>query len=205
MRMDSQRCLDCHLPAHGNQIDPARDCASCHGTEAWRPSTYAAPAHAEAGWPLEGAHLRASCEACHGPSRVGLPPAPSESDPGSAKWIFASTGQACVDCHLDPHRGRYADAAPEGAGQACFRCHDMEAFVPSTLGAEDHAELGFVLDGAHRAVPCFACHAELMEPAAGSSLLAAGSHPRDLSFATQRRECRDCHDPATLGNPGVQP
>lgn len=206
LRMPAQRCLDCHAPAHGEELDPSRDCAECHGNDAWRPSLYDATRHAEAGWPLEGAHRRADCGACHG---AGPSTADSDADvtPESvgAPWAFASLGRACSACHVDPHAGRYEDSAEWGPAHPCLRCHDQDSFVPSSLDPEAHRALGYALEGAHRAVPCFACHPGLAAAPAASTLRSRGGVPRELPFSQRRRDCRDCHDPARLPGSGVRP
>jgi hypothetical protein len=76
----------------------------------------------------------------------------------------------------------------------------MERFQPSTVDAAAHATARFPLEGAHRAVPCFACHEELSVPGgkaaarvAGASLVAATAPPRKLPLHIDKRGCRDCH------------
>jgi hypothetical protein len=61
-----------------------------------------------------------------------------------------------------------------------------------------HAEFGFVLEDAHRAVPCTGCHAELRSRPDASSLLLA-SHPAPLPFDQGRRACAACHEDVHAG------
>lgn len=204
LRMESKRCLDCHTPAHGKEIDPTRDCEECHSMDAWRPSRVDAKAHATLGWPLVGHHGEAKCASCHQP-RITTEPSPTmANEVAGRKWRFASLGRACVECHLDPHAGRYAKSSDWSKKNPCRRCHSMSGFSPSTIGIKEHAAFGFKLEGAHRTVPCFACHRELAQPPAPSSLLDGKGTPRKLAFSDKRRACRDCHTSATLPSSGVR-
>ncbi|HKI84427.1 MAG TPA: cytochrome c3 family protein [Candidatus Krumholzibacteria bacterium] len=204
LRMESKRCLDCHAPAHGKEIDPSRDCTECHGVDAWRPSRVDAKAHAALGWPLEGRHGEIQCGSCHLPRGSKTVSTGLDADLAGTKWLFASLGRPCAECHLDPHEGRYAKSADWSAKNPCRRCHSMRTFSPSTIGVEDHAAFGFKLEGAHRTVPCFACHRELAQAPATSSLVASKASPRKLAFKDKRRACRDCHTSATLPSSGVR-
>ena len=61
-------------------------------------------------FPLDGAHLVVSCDACH------------------PEGVYQGTSQECVDCHLDPHDGLYEES--------CVRCHDAVDFD----GEFDHVD-----------------------------------------------------------------
>jgi hypothetical protein len=69
----------------------------------------------------------------------------------------------------------------------------MEGFHPSRYDARMHAQCVFPLAGAHQAVPCQTCHAELKLAAAPSSMPADSARARPLHFADARRQCADCH------------
>jgi len=60
-----------------------------------------------------------------------------------------------------------------------------------------HIKTGFPLEGAHAAVPCQACHAELKAAPAASTLRAA--HGRTLPFAQKRARCTECHEDVHAG------
>jgi hypothetical protein len=201
LRMESKRCLDCHAPAHGKEIAPTKDCNECHSADAWRPSRIDAKLHAALGWPLEARHGEIQCKFCHEPQSSTKTPS---NEATGTHWRFASLGGACVECHLDPHQGRYKKSADWSAKNPCRRCHGMQAFAPSTIGIKDHAAFGFKLEGAHRTVPCFACHRELQQPPASSSVLTSRAKPRKLAFNEKRRACRDCHNSAKLPSSGVR-
>ncbi|HXI21929.1 MAG TPA: hypothetical protein VNH46_12615, partial [Gemmatimonadales bacterium] len=75
----------------------------------------------------------------------------------------------------------------------CAACHDTRRFRPSTVDVAAHQSFGFALEGAHRATPCVACHAEMKAPAAPrSSLIAARASIPGLRFEA-KTACTDCH------------
>ena len=46
---------------------------------------------------------------------------------------------------------------------SCDRCHNLEAYKPSTFSLAKHKETHFALTGGHIAVPCADCHKESAE------------------------------------------
>ncbi len=166
------RCMTCHKDAHEGQLASRPDrgaCEPCHTTAGFKPSLFGVEQHRATALALEGKHAEIPCAACHGTPKVTLR--------GIAK--------DCVGCHRDPHR-----FSPQ---RACADCHGAREFVPSTYGSKEHARAAFVLDGAHRAVPCSACHDELKAKPGASSLLSARSPGRTLPFKSDKRACADCH------------
>lgn len=61
-RLPSASCTDCHRDPHGGRTARFGTCTSCHRVDAW---TRVAFDHARTGFPLEGAHARVRCAACH--------------------------------------------------------------------------------------------------------------------------------------------
>jgi hypothetical protein len=192
------RCLDCHDDDHGGQLAsrPGKgECADCHRVAGWTPSTFDSPSHARLKLPLEGRHADIRCRACHGVDRPELPPLPKVTL-GKANFLFKVTEVACTDCHLDPHKGRFAAGGPRAKDRGCLACHDTRAFRPSTADVAAHATFGFALDGAHRATSCLACHDEL-KPTPGnhrSSLVRSASVIAELRFESRKKDCADCHE-----------
>jgi hypothetical protein len=157
--------------------------------------------HATLAFKLEGAHARTACADCHGLGRRGLPPpvpAAAAATLGTAKFAFKLTEKECVQCHHDPHAGRFAAAGPRPRPGGCLGCHDQERWRPARVTVEAHKDFGYALDGAHRAVPCTGCHAELNARPEVSSL-ALAVHPKPLAFDRGRRACADCHEDIHLG------
>ena len=182
-------CGGCHRDAHAGAATlagKAVDCAACHGVEAFKPSTYTVAQHAKTAYPLEGAHAAVACRSCHGRTPPG-DAAQAAALVGTAKvWFHPARGR-CVDCHRDPHEGRYSPGGARARPDECLACHTMAAFRPSTVDAAAHERARFRLEGAHRAAPCFACHREL-------ATVPAAAEKRPLPFTMAGQTCRDCHE-----------
>lgn len=89
----SRACRDCHGDPHLGQFvagAPVKACDACHTPEAWRGGFDHAPV-----WPLEGAHGRAACGACH--KEVGV-----ADDRRVVRWRLGF--RDCARCHENVHR-----------------------------------------------------------------------------------------------------
>jgi hypothetical protein len=121
-------CAACHSKndPHGGAL--GAQCASCHTTVAWKPSTFN---HVNSIFKLTGKHLSIACTKCH------------------ADLKFKGTPTVCYACHAanDHHGGKY--------GTNCGACHSTSAWKPATF---DHNLSKFPLTGAHVNVACAACH-----------------------------------------------
>ncbi|MGE5176103.1 MAG: cytochrome c3 family protein [Hyphomicrobiales bacterium] len=195
------RCERCHAGAHGDLLPAAgakaarTACADCHGEDSFRPSRFTVADHAKVTFRLDGTHATTDCRACHGVDRAGLPPLADAARAGKAAFVFAIPEAACADCHADPHKGRFAAGGAKAFDGGCAACHGTKTFRPASYDAERHAHAAFPLEGAHRAVPCAACHADLAKRPAASSLLRAKPNAAGtpLLFAVEKRACADCH------------
>lgn len=134
------RCIDCHKDQHEgarrNRADLQR-CEDCHDVQGFRPSRYPLAKHAEAAFPLAGAHLAVACDQCHRRSADG-------------PVALQLAHDDCTACHADPH-----GPAPQ-EGRSCTGCHAVEGWRPVVF---DHAVTGTVLTDAHARAACAACHA----------------------------------------------
>jgi hypothetical protein len=153
------RCEECHRDPHRGQtarVQGERGCVACHAENGWRQVAFD---HAATGYPLENAHARATCRACH------------------ADAVFHS-GQAprtCSACHQDVHAGQFvADGTT-----ACDRCHVTVDWLAEKF---DHdRDSRFPLRGGHEAVACKSCH----QPLEGARSLRF--KPLDTACATCHR------------------
>ena len=203
LRPASARCADCHADTHGGQLAARPDkgsCESCHEEVGWKPSTYAVAKHAGLRLPLEGRHAAIACAACHALSRPGLPAVVRQESLGSAHVLLAVPERECQSCHADPHAGRYTSGGALPLANGCATCHDAKSFRPARLDVETHARFSYALDGAHRAAPCVACHAELKvlttatSTASTSTLVKSVRGLASLPFtATRATTCGSCH------------
>lgn len=181
------RCDDCHRDAHNGTATlggKAVDCAACHDLKAFAPSTYTAAQHQKSAYPLLGRHAAAACASCHVKRAA-------DATLGSAHVALRQEHAACVACHADPHDGRFRPAGARPRSRDCLACHDYDAYRPSLYDEAMHADSGFPLDGAHRAVACQECHAELKAAPSRSSL--RGAILAKMTFAQPQHACADCH------------
>ena len=197
LRPPSGRCADCHVDAHGTQLSARADkgtCESCHAEVGWTPSTFSVASHAALRFPLDGRHATVTCAACHGAQRPGLPTIVRADNLGSAHVLLAVPERECQSCHADPHAGRYARGGARSLEGGCSSCHGTLAFRPARVDVGMHARFSFPLDGAHRATPCVACHAEFKVLAATSTLVRNSRGVMALPFtATRSTTCASCH------------
>lgn len=192
LRLPSSSCTDCHADVHGGQ--PATrtanaTCATCHDVQGFAPSRLTVAQHATYRLPLAGAHARVACVACHAATRPGLPAPALRTDGtiGTAGFAFAIGDTSCVSCHVDPHGSR-------NIRPTCVACHTTTAFRPSSITTATHTAFGFVIDGAHQAVPCADCHREMGTPPRRSSLkLPALATPTMPFTGGAPRDCASCH------------
>ncbi|HSR41921.1 MAG TPA: hypothetical protein VLL48_07110, partial [Longimicrobiales bacterium] len=136
------------------------------------------------------------CAACHDPGATPPPGVRLTFPETSRHGAFpAPVATACASCHVDVHEGALADA-PDGG--ACAGCHGQDAWLPADYGIARHnREARFLLEGAHRAVACEACHrpggeALVLEPPAdGCVTCHAADDPHQGQFVDRR--CEECH------------
>ncbi|MBU0550985.1 hypothetical protein KKF91_02290 [Myxococcota bacterium] len=165
-----QGCEGCHPSPHSAGF--RRDCQRCHTDEGWRPTIKGRFHHDMTRFPLVGEHIKRDCEACHPKAK------------GGAVRLQPIAHDTCADCHQDPHG--------VGFERPCEGCHQPHGFRPSTFPLSDHPQ--WILDGAHRAVGCAACHQT------GSALdfrwgaACADCHEDAHAGQFEARRCDDCHD-----------
>jgi hypothetical protein len=134
--------------------------------------------HERTGFPLNGAHGKTTCKACH----------PTDFN--------SRVPDSCSGCHQDVHTGEL--------GARCQTCHD-ESTWKTTFTVDQHRLTDFPLSGRHALIPCESCHDALRDRSfVRPTVDCAGCHQADyqktlgtpldhnvLNFGTQ---CRQCHD-----------
>lgn len=194
LKMSYETCASCHDDAHAGQAAVRMaigGCSACHTVDGFTPSTTTVASHAKFRFALDGVHATATCAACHRNDRPGLPLLSLPT--GRARFAFAIGDTACAGCHADPHAGRYI-AGGSRASLGCRACHGTTRFRPSSVTADDHARLGYPLEGAHRAVGCAECHKELTTPKGRGSLKLSALAVPTLPFTQARgATCAGCH------------
>jgi len=155
------KCTDCHADAHKGQLGPA--CTNCHNETGWHVTDQASFDHSRTRYPLQGMHATVACSKCHSAGR-----------PKSGLRF-----SECRDCHSDYHQGDFAKRNSKGA---CEECHTVEGFRPARFDMAQHDQTSYPLRGAHRAVPCDACHLSRSE-----------AQGKRYAFEFAALGCRTCH------------
>ena len=135
-------CASCHRADYEAARTPSHSAASfsvtcqqCHSTARWTAARFNHATVAR-GFALLGAHVRATCGACHTPD---------------GKVLFTASGQNdCVACHRADYDRKHANTS---VPTTCASCHYVEHWTGATM---THAR--FPLTGVH-ALQCASCHA----------------------------------------------
>lgn len=139
-------CVSCHaaqyraaLPDHAGAGFPT-DCAACHGSFSWSGARFEHTR--ETGYPLEGAHNRINCQACHVPPNFAL--------------RFAPVGpRDCISCH----RADYDRVHPNlGFSDDCLSCHSLDTFRGARWAEHDARFPIYSGTHARRWTSCTQCH-----------------------------------------------
>ena len=159
-------CSSCHKDPHAGKFK--KSCESCHSTAGWSSGVAAHFDHSTTRFPLRGKHATTLCERCH-----------RGRETGSARFVIKEFGK-CVDCHADPHRGKFV---PGGVTKRCEECHVESGWKDGKAMTFDHGETRFALRDAHKAAQCAKCHGTAPQQSIKAS----------LSQRQTRYECDDCH------------
>jgi hypothetical protein len=104
-------CFACHAVDDAHEGSLGTDCAVCHTTEGWAPTTFD---HTKSAFQLTGAHISVDCAQCH------------------ADKLFKGTPTDCFACHAK-------DDAHEGSlGTDCAACHTTEVWQGATIRPLSH-------------------------------------------------------------------
>lgn len=177
------QCSSCHLDEHDGGMGAT--CSACHVTSGWNRVGEDVLRrrfdHAGA-FLLEGAHAETECATCHGRTPYATDALLIRYRPGTERKAYPSpVAEGCVSCHMDEHDGEFVGSA---AGGACDRCHGQTEWYPARYDFRRHNdETAFLLDVAHLATPCIACH-----PAPEADAATHSRFQLDLGEA-----CADCH------------
>lgn len=137
-------CYSCHQTAYEQVPDPNHvtgnfdhDCAICHSTTAWSPSSFN---HNATAFPLTGRHLTATCISCHATGYTGTP-------------------TACYACHRSAYESTTNPShTAAGFPTDCQTCHTTSGWTPANW---DHDGQYFpIYSGVHSVVwnVCADCH-----------------------------------------------
>jgi hypothetical protein len=155
------------------------DCASCHGTDAFKP----APGfkHQTTKFPLIGKHSDVTCIKCH----------QKEKKDGRDFQRFSGIEfKNCTACHKDVHENKF--------GNDCRKCHSEESFHQiAGVKTFDHSKTDYPLIGKHQSVDCKKCH---KGPSYTTHMKFARCadchtdyHKGQFSKKEATSDCKDCH------------
>ena len=174
-------CVSCHQSKFDATTRPnhrttgiGTTCESCHTVTAWTPATFN---HSATRFPLTGAHVSATCLACHNDG------------------VYRGKPTACASCH----QGKYdATTQPNhrtsGYATTCESCHTVTAWKPAAF---DHTR--FPLNGAHRSATCASCHADGVFRGKPSTCVSCHQSKFDATTRPNHRTsgigttCESCH------------
>lgn len=170
------------------------------------------PDEFHADFPLAGAHVAQSCEACHidGAREQGLTPERASG------WVNA-VSTSCLGCHADTTAELFPGGHKNGASCADAGCHSASDFCwrqvwaecgppgepPPPPGHVDDLARIFPLEGAHGGLECGACHpGGQFEPQRGGGVECTMCHERPSAdhypplragADPKERGCKACH------------
>jgi hypothetical protein len=152
-----QKCTDCHDDVHDSKF--GNNCTECHSENSFSvAATSKNFNHTMTGFELEGRHRAVDCKQCH-----------------VSGFTTPVPHNRCASCHQDYHKKEFVrnSVTPD-----CAECHSVNGFTNSLFTIEQHNKSPFLLEGAHLATPCFACHKQ-------SAM---------WSFRNIGERCVDCHE-----------
>lgn len=136
-----------------------QDCRQCHNEESFHNIQGMVNFdHNKTKFKLEDKHQTVPCKSCH----------------KTATFTDPLLYDRCTDCHADYHKGQFTK---QGITPDCSSCHNIKGFTGFSYTIEQHNNSNFPLQGAHLAIPCFACHKKTEQ----------------WSFRNIGTHCNDCH------------
>ena len=164
---EARDCYSCHKTDDVHQGSNGKKCQLCHNEDGWQESEF--DHDNETRFPLEGAHEKVRCQACH-------------IDDSADKQI----DRDCYSCH------RSDDAHEKQLGEFCDDCHHPTSWRSNVRF--DHDLSSFPLIGQHAAVGCESCHQGSKFKDTDTDCY--GCHQwKDFHKSALGQKCEDCHNP----------
>lgn len=161
-------CYSCHKKDDIHRSNFGEKCETCHSEDVWK--TILFNHDRDTKYPLIGTHRATRCESCH------IRPIYKEKTPTD-----------CAACHKndDVHRRRL--------GSQCEECHNTRDWKIWDFNHDTRTK--FKLDGGHKGVRCYDCHAQPMAKRVVTPNTCVACHKKDDkhegSFGPQ---CERCHE-----------
>ncbi len=189
----SKDCYSCHAQDYQGTTDPnhvqagfPQDCAVCHTTSSWAGATFN---HSSTAFPLTGAHVGLSCNACHGDG------------------IYQGKSTACYSCHKADYDGTVdPQHAAAGFSTDCAQCHNTTSFAGAQYTAHDSLYFP-IYSGSHlgRWTHCSDCHTNSSNYGTFSCLSCHSQadtnaqHTGVSGYVYDSAACYSCHPRGTVG------
>jgi hypothetical protein len=160
-----RNCVGCHRAADAHASRFGEDCASCHGNDDWRETSFDHARRTK--FALLGSHARLDCHSCH-----------------TGRVATQKLGTDCASCHRgdDVHAGSIK--------AACDSCHGVDSWRGELHF--DHDLSDFPLLGMHVMVGCGQCHAA--RSFAGTPRDCVACHrSADVHQGGLGKDCAACH------------
>lgn len=193
-------CESCHRDDHQGQFrkqPKIRGCAECHTQTTFEIDGFDHDQRTE--YKLDGKHTEAKCDQCH--QKITL-------NGGDEVRLYRVGQPACSACHNNRHTGRAermrgpsknrliaSGKDARAAIDACETCHSTvgwETLARQLNGGKrtgfDHSDVGYTLNGGHRAATCDQCHT----PTRKLTRQCSGCH-QDRHAGRLGTGCADCH------------
>ena len=180
-----KECSNCHTDPHKGQF--GLNCTSCHSEASFHTvkgiSNFD---HSKTRYALENKHLAVPCKSCH---------KNNVTDP--------VRHERCIDCHTDYHQGQLTK---QGVMPDCSACHSTKGFTGAAFTIEQHNAANFILQGAHLATPCFACHKKQEKWSFRQIGIRCADCHKDIheAYINQKfypdNNCSACHNPYSWGD-----
>lgn len=155
-------CTSCHTDVHQNKF--GNNCTECHTEQSFAVAGYSRNFdHNMTGFKLTGRHRYVECRQCH-----------------EGNFTEPLPHNTCASCHMDYHKREFATSK---GSPDCAECHTVNGFSENLYTIEQHNQGAFVLEGAHLATPCFACHRQSTR----------------WRFRDVGEQCVDCHTDVHAG------
>lgn len=160
------QCFDCHKKLDPHKGNLGEKCGSCHEEQTWR--RVKPYDHAKTKFPLNGAHEKVACNACH------------------AGEHYKNVTTVCANCHQlqDVHVGKYGDK--------CETCHQSTKW--SAIRFDHEKQTKFPRRGAHAKVKCEACHTSNIKQDKLATTCVSCHKKQDPHRGQLGTDCAHCHN-----------
>ena len=163
-----QDCVFCHKKDDKHEGQEGERCERCHVEDDWKKTLRFD--HGLTRFPLLGKHAKVECKQCHETPR------------------YKDAKIDCIACHRKDddktHKMRL--------GNKCELCHNARDWKAWTFNHDTQTR--FKIDGGHKKVDCYGCHARPVSGRAQIPMNCVSCHERDdVHNGTYGKQCERCH------------